>query len=227
MKRINFSFTLCLLLVGCAGSNPVLKTDGYYSNGNKFLYCKNPNLFDARIISFINMKYLSNSDKKITTIINTQDVNNDNYTVKSPLHCIGEVILTDGSQRNFQATIDIPRENSPRIESLSFSRNLLKEEADKKAFLKSFNLPAIMYCQDLMERVRSTYGKAPLCVPIIKNSLNITKSSGLIGLSDDQTPSGIYFYMNIIPGQLSGDYSYDENELSTLISILKMQNKGV
>jgi hypothetical protein len=227
MKNIILNFAFIMLITGCASSKPVLKTTGYYSNGVKFLYCKNPNLFSPSLVNFINGKYSSSEDLKIIKITDTKSISNDDYKVKSPLTCSGIAHLSDGSDRDFLATISIPNDNSPRIESLHFSHNKTRESIAKNEFLKSFTLPAITYCQDLMVKVRNSYGKAPLCVPILKDSNNLTQTSGLVGLSDNQTPAGIYFYMTIIPGQVLGEYSYNENELHTLISLIKMQNKGV
>ncbi|CAI1524057.1 Uncharacterised protein [Serratia quinivorans] len=88
--------------------------------------------------------------------------------------------------------------------------------------------PPLDYCRDLMVQVRNTYGKAPFCVPVKDNSGNeITEYSNLVGLSDDLDPKHAYFFMNIVPGQLDGHYSYNENELNQLIALIRMQNKGV
>lgn len=92
----------------------------------------------------------------------------------------------------------------------------------------TFAVDNLDYCRDLMNQVRETYGKAPLCVPVSdKNGKDVTAISGLVGLSDDMTPSHSYFYMTIRPDQLNGQYSYSQDELRQLITLVLMENKGV
>lgn len=100
------------------------------------------------------------------------------------------------------------------------------DNSESKAYLDSFNLPSIQYCNDLMSKVKDTNGTAPKCVPVIKKGMNLTEASGLVGLSSDLSSRHIFYYMTITPGQLNGQYSYIKNELDNLIRLMRLRSIG-
>ncbi|EPC3488008.1 hypothetical protein ACRZCU_000098 [Citrobacter freundii] len=216
-----------IFISGCTKKENVLLPTGFYSEGQKFAYCKNPQLFDRRFIEYVNKNYITKLSSTVTSISNMDSNNNDGYTVQVPLKCNGTFNMRDGSYYKFNVVVSIPKNNSPHIDSLVVNEDKIRESNEHEKFVESFSLPSIRYCEDLMRKVRETYGKAPRCVPVIQQGINTTEISGVVGLSDDLSGRNIYYYMNILPGQLNGDYSYSERELSSLITLMKYQNKGV
>ncbi|ARF49846.1 hypothetical protein [Pantoea stewartii] len=227
MRNILIVFLLALSVAGCAKKENVLLPTGFYSGGQKFAYCKNPQLFDATFIKFVNENYTSSLNTTVESIAEINAENSNGYSVQTPLKCNGVFSMKDGSYYKFNVKVSIPKQNSPRIDSLTMNEDKEREITEHESFANSFNSPSIQYCEDLMRKVRESYGKAPRCIPVIQKGMNVTESSGVVGLSDELTGKNIYYYMNILPGQLNGDYSYSERELSTLITMIKFQGKGV
>lgn len=231
MKRMFVVIILGFLISGCGSQRNVVKKNGYYSNGIPFAYCSNRQLFDERFISFVNKEYFSGSTVKVESVANTNGDGIGSKDVAVPLRCTGEFTMNDKSIYDFKITISMTAVDSPHIDALSFKANKTKtlkvanEQHDE--FMRAMNSDLINYCTDLMSNVRNTYGRAPLCVPVLSHGQNDTEISGIIGLSDELTGKNIYYFITITRGQFKGDYYYNPAQVDTLISLMKFQHKGV
>ncbi|GEM_PF-4522815 len=227
MKKILICFFALTVISGCVNRSNHIQPNGYYSNGAKFAYCKNPIIFNNQFIDFINKKYLKERKSKIEYITSIKSKNGDDYSVHVPMQCSGEFFMTDNRVFDFDVSVSITQQGTPNIDAITISENKEASNNNKEEFLNSFGLPSIKYCEDLMKKARIEYGKAPLCVPVIKKGQNLTKFSGLVGLSDEITGKNIYYFMTITPNSIGNEYTYDPRELSSLISFIKYQNKGI
>lgn len=223
-----FCFLLALtLLSGCAQTKNTLLTNGYYSNGNKFLYCKNPNLFNKNLIEYINETQLKDKKVKVSSAFAVESATGDDNDVRVPLQCKGNFQMTDNSVFSFDITISIPDKNSPRIDSLHVKRNNSIAEKRRERYISGLHSAPVTYCNDLMKKVRDSYGKAPFCTPIIgRDGEDITSLTNTVELSDEIYPPHPYDSMVITPGELKGDYYYDKNSLDSLIDKIKYSGKG-
>lgn len=228
MKTIIACIISTLIISGCVHKPKQLLTTGYYSDGTPFAWCENPRLFDRAFIDYVNKSHLNSKNYKVERIEDIKE--NDsrpNAAVLVPLKCNGTFSMSNGSYYKFKVVVSIPKVDTPTINSLVIERDLAKEQAEHEMFTQSFNLPAIQYCEDLMSKVRETYGRAPHCVPVILKGSNHTKKHGVVGLSDDSSAKGIYHYLTILPAQFNGEYLYNAREINTLISVMKFKGKGV
>ncbi|WP_336241989.1 hypothetical protein [Enterobacter cloacae] len=227
MNKVMLCFSFIALLSGCAKNTNDLQPSGYFNNGVA-LNCQNPLLTTSSYISFVNKKYFFDSNKKVESVYdmerNTQYENNRVL----PLQCKGKFSMSDGSILNFSEQISVREVNMPFVDFLSYEIDPHDEEKKSEVFDTALNSLPIQNCRDLMNKVRKTYGRAPLCLPTISNNgTDITSLSGMVGLSDDMNPKNVYFSISIQSGQLQDQYSYNEDELDQLVSLMKLQGKGL
>ena len=130
MRKPLIILLAALAITGCAMKNNQLQTNGYYSNGSKFFYCRNPSLFSPAFIDFANKNYFLSSDKKLLSVTGVHSPDGDDLKVSVPLNCRGKFNMAGGDVYNFDMVMTIPSENSPFVSKLNYSKTILSK--DKK-----------------------------------------------------------------------------------------------
>jgi hypothetical protein len=82
-------------------------------------------------------------------------------------------------------------------------------------------------CQDLMNRIRQQYGRAPVCLKVtVPGGQSLTELSGLVSLSDDMTNP--WYEMRITTDPVDPTrYRYDTSDINNVITMIQYSRRGL
>lgn len=82
-------------------------------------------------------------------------------------------------------------------------------------------------CQDLMNKIRQQYGRAPICMKVTDpGGQSLTNLSGLVGLSDDMT--NFWYEMRITTNIADPtSYRYSESDLDNVVAMIQYSHRGL